>query len=384
MKIIFSVLCLALTACASTGGRVPAALDRPLLEAKVPTALDLFLFGRFAVKAPRGGFLEENHYGQELDLQERRPVVNLAETVFALRYAKPGFDLFANFYHNGKFYIVNVPVNSVKDYYFQLSYFHYGLGFVEKLAPAAHSLLRFEMEKPIELVAEMPSLPEWKKLSKLLPEQIAARLPAPLSGEQNLIFNAALSAEAQWTKKDAKKSYDLFRGQRCAFIQIVRFVSMEVRLNEFFVGGNPVEQYLMEGPAADGSKVLAKGLEMSQSDGLRRIYDTTQFNCTTRAFDMVEEGLNIKDNRIGIIRDHASKHLPFLAMTKVAEFNGKELVVVPLWNDKSLVNESYNSWQRVVGSTGRDLCPATMSYREKNCPNLEAAMATLRDAGKIK
>jgi hypothetical protein len=389
MKAILStIFCVSLMGCASTSNRYPAAEDQPkffeqegIRDSSVPSPKQLFLFGKFATKAPHRGIREENHYGHELDLSERRPVVNLNGSVFAEQYAKPGYDLFANFSHNGNFYIVNVPQNSVKNYYFQISYFHYGKGIAEKIAPAAHSLLRFEMNQPIEIVAEMPTLKAWQHLSKLSPAQIQQNLAPPFSGKEYLILNAAISAEAQWTKKDPKKAYDLRRGMHSAFIQIVRFVSMESRFNEFYKTGNPAEQYLMEGPAADGSQVLAKGLEISESDALKKIYDTTQLNCTTRAFDIVEEALNVKDQRIGFIRSHASKALPFLAKDKVAEFNGKDLVNLPLVDDKTLAEESFNAWERIVKPRG-ELCPSDLPYREKNCPNLSRAVETLKEAGK--
>ena len=120
----------------------------------VPTAEELFMEGKFSVKKSIFRPFDENHYGEALDLSERRPMVNVEESVFGAKYSKPGSKLFSNFYHNGRFYLARVPDRGVRNTYFQLSYFP------PQIAGkyiAAHSLLRFEMEQnsPIELVAPM-------------------------------------------------------------------------------------------------------------------------------------------------------------------------------------------------------------------------------------
>ena len=385
MKALLSFsLCLALLGCASTSNqRNLASVDMDLAAIRpVPTVNELFLYGKFMADPPHLGILQEKHKGEELDLSVRRPVVNLHGTVFETKYGKPGYQLYANFYHDKTFYIVNVPNNGVENYHFQLSYFHYGVGIAEKYVKAAHSLLRFEMARPIEIVAKVPSLSEWHALSKLSQSEILSRLPDPIEGKT--VKNVAISAEAQWTKNDPKKQYDIARGAVSAFIQIIRFVSIEERFDEFYTAGNPVEQFLMEGPAADGNKVFAGALAASQSDGIDHIYDTRRFNCTTRVFDIIEETLKVKDRRLGFLRKHLSRGMPALAPTKVAQFNGKDLVAIPMYSDASLAEESFNSYKRVVLSKRRMLCPKNMKYYDQNCPNLKAAVATLRRAGKVK
>lgn len=344
------------------------------LAQTVPTPDQLFMRGTFEGKKAR--FYHENHYGEELDLSERRPVVNLEGTVFETKYGRPDSTLYANFYHAGKFYVVRVPNDGVNRVFFQLAYFP------PKILGryiAAHSLLRFEMKKPIELVAEMPDETKLLNLGQMDPARAIESLPAELTGEPFKITNVAISAEAQWSKNDPKKAYNLKRGQLGAFMNIVRFVSMETRLIEFFKVGNPASQIELHHNNEDLDAVLKIGLERSQADGISKIYSTLFYNCTTLAFEVVEQALRYVDNRLGFIRSYAQERVPTMATKKLEYYHGKE--VVPLQLDESLAKEMKAAYDRVILDPNHGVRGSAIT--ETNMKVIEQAEETMRKAGLI-
>jgi hypothetical protein len=309
---------------------------------KVPTAAELFLTGKFMLKPPKISLHNEDHYGHDLDLSERRPAVDLTGTVFDKKYGKPGTKLVANFFDHGKFYIARVPDEGVDNSYFIVSYFPPK---IKKAYLAAHSLLRFEMKKdrPIELVAEVPDVAALKKIRQAGSQGINLLPDEPAEPRQ--IRNIALSAEAQWTKDDPKKAYNLFRGADGAFVQIIRFESMETRFKELYDNGLPSDEFLMK-TKGDPSKALSFGLAKSQSDGISKMYNTLFYQCTTTAFDIVEKGEGIKDPQLFAVQRYADRMIPTLAHGRIKAEGGQK--PVPLQADPSLAEESRDAYSSEI------------------------------------
>ncbi|HVK60423.1 MAG TPA: hypothetical protein VM432_02685 [Bdellovibrionales bacterium] len=337
----------------------------------VPSADALFLRGKYLYKSTAQ--LTEKHYGEELDLSQRRPVVNLSGTLFYAKYGDGRSTLIANLFHDGKFWIARVPNEGVKNVYFILSYFP------PKILGqyvAAHSLLRFEMDdaRPVELVAEMPDEAELAKLQSLSPSEAFKRLPNALEDSAHRLKNIAISAEAQWTKNDRYKSYDLKRGLLNAYIQVVRVVSMEERFRNFFDNGRPVNQIKLE-TDKPLSPILTEGLALSQRDGLTKVYNTLQYNCTTLAFDIVELGLKAKDPRVGEIRKYMQKRVPILSPAKLKGYGG-ETEVVPMQMDSSLAAEALAALKDQVIVPKRPLCPA--DFNAEQCSSIKQAVNVVK------
>ena len=307
----------------------------------LPNAEDMFLRGVFKPGPAR--IVDENHRGQELDLQVRRPVFDLWGTVLVERYGQPGTRLIANFYHSGKFYIARVPTTGVKNVYFVRSYFP--LSFLGHHL-FAHSLMRIEMANPVELVAEMPDEQELIRLRRLSHEEQFRQLPAPLTGEDNKIINVAVSAEAQWTKDDPKKDYSLVRGERGAFIQIVRMMSIQTRLEEFYQTGNATSQDKLNSPRFDS--ILRGSIDKSESEGLNSVYNTINYNCTTLIMDILERALGKSDRRLGFIRKTLERRIPTIANYKVDYYGASKYV--PMQLDPTLVRELAAAYAKVTAS----------------------------------
>lgn len=369
LKLILLVLILS-----SCSSHTPVEMNRiPQSEKiKYPTSKELFLEGTFNVKPAKKNY--ENHFGEELDLSERRPVVDLAETIFEKKYFSPNTHLIANFYHAGKFYIARINKEAVENVFFQISFFP---PVVMKKYIAAHTLFRVETrsDMPVELVAVMPDKAKLESLRGLSEEEALAKLPEPTS---IIIKNFGISAEAQWAKNDPKKAYDLMRGKKGAFIQIIRFVSMEERYIQFFKSGNPVTQIYLPQEDKDLNNIVAAGIKRSQSDGISYVYDTLFNNCTTTAFDILESGLNVKDERFSSIRRTIEKRVPTLSDSKIKSYGGG-MEVSPMQIDSSMMPEMKAAYEKIVKIPKRALC--TKDMPESNCAHLKRAQMVLKSQG---
>jgi hypothetical protein len=329
----------------------------------VPSAEELFLRGTFQPKKPWHRFLDFNRFGRELDLSERRPVVDLSGTVFEQKYGREGSHLIANFYHGGRFFIARLPKDGVKSINFQLNYFPPRIP-VLKMYFAAHALLRFEMnpDQPIELVAEMPDELRLETLRAASQQDRVNLLPFETEATTIRLKNIGVSAEAQWTKDDRHQAYDLVRGALGNFVQIIRFVSMQERFENFFAAGDPVTQidFQVEDPDKR-SAILLEAIKASQSDGIKKLYDTFWFNCTTRAFDIVQKVLG-NDLRLGFIRAFIQRRIPTVAAFKAMALGGRR--DDPMNLDLSLAGEAQAALDAHISRNGRLFTKQGPSQRE--------------------
>ncbi len=360
-----------LASCTSQQTRAPIAASFV-----TPTAEELFIVGRFQVKKDPLKFLDEDHYGQELDLSRRRPAVDLRGTIFEQKYGAEGTKLVGNFYHRGQFYIVRVPDRAVKNVYFVLSY----LPPKSSSYSAVHSLLRFELETPIQLIAPMPTQAQLLELSRAAPAEEIKALPEPLDGPESLVRNVVISAEAQWVKDDKYSDYNSKRGMLGAFTQVVRFESMQTRFEEFYDSGHPATQVKFE-PLGEksGDAILAEALRTSEKDGLSKLFDTFWYGCTIVAFEIVERAEGTKDQRLSSIRGFMQMRVPVLAPSKLAEYGGIE--AIPMDQDPTLLDDSEEAYQDKIAMPKRDLCPD--EFETDNCTQVKSAVAALKTAGRI-
>lgn len=364
-SILFSLFILA--GCAFQPSRQPQSVSTI-----VPSAEDLFLTGKFMVKKKIWKLMDENHYGEELDLSTRRPVYDLTGTIFENKYGKAGTKLFANFFHEGRFHIVRLPHNAVEKVHFQLSYFPPLIG---GRYIAAHSLIRFELTDaaPLEIVAPMPDEAQLAALTAASENDRLELLPDEQVGVT--LKNVVISAEAQWVKNDRDGAYNLRRGKNGAYIQIVRFVSMQDRWTEFYNSGNPASQIQLS--TEKGDEILAEALKTSQSDALTKLYDTFWYNCTTIAFDIVERGAGIRDPRLGHIRSFMQRRIPVRAPRMLEGYGGLE--GIPMTMDQSMARDAWNGYQITVRGPARQLCLPAMS--SENCRNVNQAVEMMKAAG---
>lgn len=318
-------------------------------EYRYPSAESLYLRGKVEVQKRKNHPFDEDHYGQDVDLSERRPIVWLDNTVFGQKYGKPGYRLVGNFYHHEKFWIVRIPNSSVDKVYVHFSYFP---PLIAKQYIAAHALLRFKMKenKPIEIVAQMPTLQE-ALAKESLPEPRDTGLP------ENRIYNIAISGEAQWTKQDHKKTYDLVRGKNNAYVQVTRFMSIHQRMWDFLSSGNPLTQVEIQN-VEDPDKVLTTSLVVSQGDGIKRRYDLLAYNCTTTVFDILEESTGRSDKRFNPLVKYMERRVPIFSTRKLKEYGG--IITVSPLKDPTLKREWKQVYQRQVVRKRKLICTPTM------------------------
>jgi hypothetical protein len=350
--ILFPLILLLSFSCSSPQRKVA---NYPESELKSLTAEELFLQGKVNYGKRKLHPFDENHFGQELDLSDRRPVVSLDKTVYGLKYAKAGHSVYGNFYHEHKFWVVRVPQDGVDRVFMHIAYF---APVVMKKYFGGHTYLRFEFKKdrPIEIVAAMPTDAD-------LETQVSQVSELP---ENPLIHNAGLTAEAQWIKADKKKKYDFLRGKNSAFTQITRFISIQHRLWAFIQNGDPLRQieFKIENPNA----VFKEGLLTSERDALNVRYDTLGQNCTTTAFDILQRGSGIEDKRFLPLIKYLQKSIPALVVPKTQIYGGQPSVATI--DDPSLRSEWKAIYERdYIKNQGKICGPDISPARCQNSKN---------------
>jgi hypothetical protein len=364
-SLLFLTLFAFMFSCSSPVRKIANVYDN---KAIVPSADQVFIKGSVHYGKRKTRPFDENHFGEEIDLSERRPAFNLAGTVYGVKFAKAGHSVIGNFYHHEKFWIVRVPDNSVNRVFVHFAYFE---PVVMKKYLGGHSYLRFELkpESPVEIVARMPDEHDLKNLQDLNPEQrLDAIAPTDLNEKDRFIYNIGLTAEAQWSKTDAKKKYDFIRGEKNAFTQITRFISIHHRLWGHLSYGDPLKQ--VELKIEDGTKVLKTGLMVSERDALSLRYDTLGQNCTTTVFDILEAGTGLKDRRFDPLRKWFQKRIPGLAIPKTKVWGGGKLI--PTIDDLSLRHEWKETYEWEMVEHQREICGPSVSAA--HCQNSKNAV----------
>ncbi|MFN7262263.1 MAG: hypothetical protein ACK5P6_05475 [Pseudobdellovibrionaceae bacterium] len=367
--------------------------DKPCL----PSSQDLFLAGTFELdpnsRQARHSYFtfndkEHKFVGQALDLNVRRPVRQLTQTIFGDLYNEEGHLLIGNFYHNGNFYIANVPLDGVKNTYFNLKYFPPMIG---GKYVAAHSFVRFEMQKPIKLVALMPSLEQWN----LVLEKFSKGEEAVLNQSQIGLIevdNIAASAEAQWTHtmqaeqgiivENPQQSYDLIKGLQGYFKQIVRIVNFDSRLEESWINGLPDKQIMMNITSDEKQAILWHALLYSENDGIDHQYDTLAYNCTTAAVNWIENGLNRRYNKFGFIREFMDRRVPILSPHVIYQLGiTKKANFVDTYTDSSL---SVPYCRAFVSARDKVLDLYNVDMSKNVCANLDRLTSQARKKSETK
>jgi hypothetical protein len=350
---------------------IARAVVRRAVQRPLPTAQELFITGKFNVKPPLP--FSENHFGEELDLSMRRPVANLAGTVFEAKYGKPGYTLVANFYHRGRLHIARVPNEGVEKVFLQRWYFqpeimgHY---------IADHTLLRFQMnpEHPVEIVADMPDASLLAKWSAMSSPELFLALPREKAGEENRVRNVVLSGEVQWVANDAKKEYDLIRGELGAFIMIQRFMSMQDRIEKFMTSGDPVDEIELTDIRANLSDVLTIGLASSEEAALKTLYLTGFIDCRSHVFGLIERAEKWSIGKPSII-PRIDGLVPSTIAGKL-RFYGAE-PAFPLYSDHGLALEMRGAYERVLAPEAA-IWPMRIKI-QKNVPRIMKLIRTMND-----
>lgn len=207
--------------------------------------------------------------GEPMDTERARPVARLDAAARAEACARAGIDpatigeAFANFRHNGRFWISLVPKDAVKDVYVMLESF-------PAPVPAAHAMLRFALHDDKKAIL----VPQDKRAATEMLE-----LP-------DLVFSAEALGQPGWR-------YDLVAGQTGSFGMVNRFESLEDRFHhvESYEPIHPVAQHRVNIDGHDKQAMLAEALRTSESKGLKDTYNTANNSCGTEAFAVLDRGI---------------------------------------------------------------------------------------------
>jgi hypothetical protein len=219
--------------------------------------------------------------GERINFDAQRSVVALSESQAAQYGAKKGDLAFANFSHEGQFWVAVVPKNAVKNVDLMLEHF-------PAPVPAAHSMLRFRLKEGHE--------------AKLVPQVTGDTQPGLK------MKDLVLSIEATGTRDF---NYDLIDGAQNNFGLSYRLESLADRAKTTQKAGHRVEQLPLRLTSAQKQNILKESIRTSQQNGNGQAYNTLTKNCTNEAFHIMDRGIgNRVPPSVHLARGLTSESLP--------------------------------------------------------------------------
>lgn len=213
-------------------------------------------------KVPHGFF-----QGQPLNTAVRRPIFVLGNVVdqkdLQQRLNQEEI-LVANLYHDGEFYIAQIPIKSIESAFLLSAPFS---------PVASHTMLRF-------------SFAEGKKITLLgrlhpINSQIEV-LPQPLE-----ISDVVLSIDG--TEAKSGPAWNMLDAVRGRYTIAYRLVSIKERFKWFIMNGTPIQQTKLNLSPAEVLKTFQLALFKSHTSGFSKSYSLLKANCTNLIIELVKE-----------------------------------------------------------------------------------------------
>lgn len=199
------------------------------------------------------------YQGQRLNTTMKRAIAILNGSPLQ---AQLGVDdrywLIANFYHNKRFHIAKVPKNSVRQVLF-LSEPFFGV--------LSHSMLRFQFDEPIELLAEVPTV-----------EEVQAGITHKPYAQPERLHDLMVSVEA--TSPHGIQEFaavESFFNSRGLVFRVMSLTGLGV--SRFLKRGSSVHQYPLDLSDREAARTLRNALKRSDEFGMSRMYNTLFANC---------------------------------------------------------------------------------------------------------
>ena len=207
--------------------------------------------------------------GQKINTTLKRAVTKLDGTKYQGDIQIPeGYTLIANFFHNKKFYLALIPKYGVE----QVLFLSEPFGGI-----FSHSMLRFRMNKPIQLVAEVPTEEEFN-------QGIYAK-PLEKPTELNDLL---ISVEA--TSPPGVKEFSLFASFFSTRGLVMRVISLTGRgVSKLLKSQAHVVQMPLALNSKEANRALRNALEQSEEWGMSKMYNTALKNCNSACFNLLEK-----------------------------------------------------------------------------------------------
>lgn len=207
--------------------------------------------------------------GQKINTTLKRAVSKLDGTQYQAGIEIPeGYNLIANFYHNKKFYLALIPKYGVE----QVLFLSEPFGGI-----FSHSMLRFRMNKPIRLVAEVPNEEEFKA------GVYARSLESPIE-----LYDLIVSVEA--TSPPGIKEFSLLASFFSTRGLVMRVISLTGRgVSKLLKSQAHVVQMPLDLTRKEANRALRNALEQSEEWGMSHMYNTALKNCNSACFNLLEK-----------------------------------------------------------------------------------------------
>jgi hypothetical protein len=198
--------------------------------------------------------------GKCMDVSNHRPVVLISEDDQKVT--------FANFYHDSAFWIAEVPKSGVDYVIFQIANF----GFPIPGVKFAHDQLRFVMKPGVSI--------------KLTPQDSASKL-APTE-VKDMIFDDQPSAP-----KGLQDDYNPIKGIESSYGNVLRAMGASDREKEELGGkDDTTRQFLLNLTDDEKNGALLNAIDLSAQLGYDRIFTLSKLNCTTTAFEILDDSVD--------------------------------------------------------------------------------------------
>jgi hypothetical protein len=216
---------------------------------------------------------------------ERRSIKILAPELAARYGAQPGETVVANFRHKGKFWIAKFPKDGVRSVIAQIEYF-------PAIVPAAHTQLRFLMDKPVLLYPQVNP-------------GDTSPVPAPKEMKDFIFSAEAVPADGV--------NFDVIKGLGKNFGLAHRFISTDDKSRYMIqLQKHKVEQIRLDydNPALMEADLQAAIARSNANSEMRRFYHTWWASCTSELYDLLSPTVRNKfANRLAFL----SSHIPTMA-----------------------------------------------------------------------
>ncbi len=192
--------------------------------------------------------------GKCVDATSVRPVQILAEDTKQI--------IVANFYDRGRFWRATVPRHSVRQVLFQIVPFESGVPLVQ----AAHTQFRFLLKPEREILLEAQE-----------------KSPGEKSSTQDVIISSTYTAPSG-------EEYSALKSLGASYGIVTRFMSSIARgKEEIGKDKSIVRQFILHLSEAEMTELLFLALKRSATDGYSQSYNLRSNNCTTIAFELLDQ-----------------------------------------------------------------------------------------------
>lgn len=251
------------------------------------------------------------HKGEPMDLRQKRSIIILGDSEAEKYKTQKEDTVFANFYHEGRFWIASVPKDSVEKVYFLKEKF-------VAPVPAFHTSLRLKL-KPGHDVKLFPQTGEEVK-PQFVSDLIFSVEGVPVRGETFAVGKA-------------------FESQLALSLRF--YSAKELFFESDYFLNDKIEQIPLIASDVENQRILVNALKESHETGQSKMYSFCYNNCTNRIYELLDRSLDARGlSRLGGFFER----LPYFPRTYL-RFRGRISLGTLFRNKTPTFNEEFKQFK---------------------------------------